>query len=98
MGATNMRGAAAAAKTALLKLASTQLGVPVSNLSVDKGVVSGGGKTVTYGDLMAGKLFNSTVASQNATLTDPRELQGDRHARPANRHPRARVRQRRVHP
>ena len=71
MGATNMRGAAAAARTALLKLASTQLGVPVSSLSVDKGVVSGGGKTVKYSDLMAGKLFQSTIAAQNATLTDP---------------------------
>src|SRR3954471_13607025 len=71
MGATNMRGAAAAARTALLKLASTQLGVPVSGLTVDKGVVSGGGKTVKYADLMAGKLFASTIAAQNATLTDP---------------------------
>src|SRR5262245_55921569 len=74
MGATNMRGAAAAARTALLKLASAQLGVPVSALSVDKGVVSGGGKTVKYSDLMAGKLFQSTIAAQNATLTDPNKF------------------------
>src|SRR3954453_23851480 len=71
MGATNMRGAAAAARTALLKLASAQLGVPVSSLTVDKGVVSGGGKSVKYADLMAGKLFQSTIAAQSATLTDP---------------------------
>ena len=87
MGATNMRGAAAAARTALLKLASAQLGVPVSSLSVDKGVVSGGGKTVKYADLMAGKLFQSTIAAQSATLTDPTQVQGDRHARAAHRHP-----------
>ena len=30
-------------------LASANLGVPVASLTVDKGVVSGGGKTVTYG-------------------------------------------------
>jgi nicotinate dehydrogenase subunit B len=71
MGATNLRGAAAAARTAVLGLASKQLGVPVGSLSVAKGVISGGGKSVTYADLMAGKLFNSTVAAQKAKLTDP---------------------------
>ena len=44
-----LRAAAASAKQVLLGLASTQLGVPTSQLSVSKGVVSGGGKTVTYG-------------------------------------------------
>ena len=39
----------------------TQLGVPVASLTVDKGVVSGGGKTVTYGDLIGGKMFNFTM-------------------------------------
>ena len=88
MGATSMRGAAAAARTRCSSSPSAQLGVPVSSLSVDKGVVSGGGKTVKYADLMAGKLFNSTIAAQRApTLTDPSKLQGDRHARPAHRHP-----------
>ncbi len=71
MGATSMRGAAAAAKKLLLSKASTQLGVPVASLSVSNGVVSGGGKSVGYGDLMGGKLFNSTIAAANATLTSP---------------------------
>jgi CO/xanthine dehydrogenase Mo-binding subunit len=74
MAGTNMRGAAAAAKAAMLKLASAQLGVPVGSLTVDKGVVSGGGKSVKYSDLMAGKLFNSTIAAQNAALTDPSQF------------------------
>jgi nicotinate dehydrogenase subunit B len=39
-------------------MAATQLGVPVSSLSVSKGVVSGGGKTITYGQLIGDKLFN----------------------------------------
>ncbi len=38
-------------RQALLGLASTQLGVPVATLTVSKGVVSGGGKSVTYGQL-----------------------------------------------
>jgi nicotinate dehydrogenase subunit B len=53
-----VRAAAASARQALLDLASTQLGVPVSQLSVSKGVVSGGGRSVTYGALLGGKLFN----------------------------------------
>src|SRR5439155_19746772 len=41
-----IRAAAAAARVFMLKQASQQLGVPVSQLSVDKGVISGGGKTI----------------------------------------------------
>jgi len=57
-GGPLVRMAAAQAKQALLGLASASLGVPVGSLTVDKGVVSGGGKTVTYGQLVGGKLFN----------------------------------------
>ncbi len=57
-GGPLVRMAAAQAKQALLGLASASLGVPVGSLTVDKGVVSGGGKTVTYGQLIGGKLFN----------------------------------------
>ena len=69
MGATSMRGAAAAARQLLLNMASAQLGVPAASLSVSNGVVSGGGKTVKYSDLAAGKLFNSTIAAAKASLT-----------------------------
>ena len=66
VGGKQTRAAAAAAYQALLGLASTRLGVPVGSLTVSKGVVSGGGKTVTYGDLIGGKLFNVTMpASYN---------------------------------
>jgi nicotinate dehydrogenase subunit B len=64
-----IRAAAAAARVFMLKQASQQLGVPVSQLSVDKGVISGGGKTVTYGALMGGKTFNATLASQGAAAS-----------------------------
>jgi CO/xanthine dehydrogenase Mo-binding subunit len=67
----NVRTAAAAARAALLKLASAHLGVPAGSLSVDRGVVSGGGKSVAYADLIAGKLFNSTIAAQRATPKQP---------------------------
>jgi hypothetical protein len=53
-----VRAATAWARQTLLGLASTQLGVPATQLSVTKGVVSGGGRTVTYGQLLGGKLFN----------------------------------------
>jgi CO/xanthine dehydrogenase Mo-binding subunit len=56
-----VRAAAVTARTTLLNLASAQLGVPAASLSVSKGVVAGGGKTVTYGQLVGGKLLNATL-------------------------------------
>jgi CO/xanthine dehydrogenase Mo-binding subunit len=58
-----IRAVAAAARIHLLTLASQQLGVPVAQLTVAKGVVSGGGKQATYGAIMGGKTFNATLAS-----------------------------------
>jgi CO/xanthine dehydrogenase Mo-binding subunit len=58
-----VRSAAATAKQALLGLAATQLGVSASSLTVSKGVVSGGGKSVTYGALIGDKLFNVRMAA-----------------------------------
>jgi nicotinate dehydrogenase subunit B len=66
----SVRAAAAATANALLNMASSNLGVPVANLSVDKGVVSGGGKSVTYAQLVGGKLFGVNAASSyNLTAT-----------------------------
>jgi CO/xanthine dehydrogenase Mo-binding subunit len=59
----SVRAAAAAAYQALLNMASANLGVPVASLSVTKGVVSGGGKTVTYAQLVGGKAFNVQASS-----------------------------------
>jgi CO/xanthine dehydrogenase Mo-binding subunit len=58
-----IRAATAHARQALLGLASTSLGVPVAGLTVKSGVVSGGGKSVTYGDLIGDKLLNVTLPS-----------------------------------
>jgi CO/xanthine dehydrogenase Mo-binding subunit len=61
-----IRSAAATAKQALLGMAATRLGAPVSSLTVSKGVVSGGGRSVSYGELIGDKLFSVRMAS--ATL------------------------------
>ena len=58
-GGPLLRAGAAEARQALLKLASANLGVPVDSLSVSKGVVSGGGKSATYGSLIGDRLFNT---------------------------------------
>jgi nicotinate dehydrogenase subunit B len=51
-GAENVRKVAAYTHQALLQLASKQLGMPVASLSVDDGVVSGGGKSISYAQLV----------------------------------------------
>jgi CO/xanthine dehydrogenase Mo-binding subunit len=74
-GGPVVRAAAAYAKQALLSLAATRLGVPASGLTISDGVVSGNGKSVTYGELIGGKLFNiqmpvvsaETAARSNST-------------------------------
>jgi nicotinate dehydrogenase subunit B len=66
-GGIQVRAAAAAAKDALLNLASASLGVAKTSLSVTDGVVSGGGKSVTYGQLLGGKLFNVRIPNQPPT-------------------------------
>jgi CO/xanthine dehydrogenase Mo-binding subunit len=60
-GLPPLRNAAAQAHQTLLGLASTQLGVPVAQLSVAAGVISGGGKSVTYAQLIGGKTFGVTM-------------------------------------
>ena len=53
-----LRSAAAAARQALLGLASARLGAPVAALTVSGGVVSAaGGPSITYGDLVGGRLL-----------------------------------------
>jgi CO/xanthine dehydrogenase Mo-binding subunit len=62
-GGPLVRMAAATGKQALLSMASANLGVPVGSLTVSKGVVSGGGKQVTYAQLVGDKLFNVKFAT-----------------------------------
>jgi CO/xanthine dehydrogenase Mo-binding subunit len=60
-GMPNVRKAAAYVYQALLGLASQRLGVPKDRLSVKDGVVSGGGKSVSYGDLVRNQKLNLTI-------------------------------------
>jgi CO/xanthine dehydrogenase Mo-binding subunit len=60
-GTPNIRKAAAYTYQALLDLGAQRLGVPKSELSVKDGVVSGGGKTMSYGDLVKGQQLKLTI-------------------------------------
>ena len=60
-GTPNIRKAAAYTYQALLDLASEKLGVPKDKLSVKDGVVSGGGKSVSYGDLVKNEQLKLTI-------------------------------------
>jgi nicotinate dehydrogenase subunit B len=65
-GMYNVRKVAAYTYQALLGLAATQLGVPVSSLSVTDGVVSGGGKTIRYGELVQGQHLELKIPVEGA--------------------------------
>jgi len=60
-GTPNIRKAAAYTHQALLDLASEKLGVPKDKLSVKDGVVSGGGKSISYGDLVKNQQLQLTI-------------------------------------
>src|SRR6516164_10409336 len=60
-GTPNIRKAAAYTYQALLDLASEQLGVAKDKLSVKDGIVSGGGKSISYGDLVKNQQLKLTI-------------------------------------
>ncbi len=60
-GGTNLRKAAAYTYQALLELAAATLGVDKAQLSVANGIVSGGGKSITYGDLVRGQELKLSI-------------------------------------
>jgi CO/xanthine dehydrogenase Mo-binding subunit len=66
-GTTNagqmVRAAAVAAYQALLDLGAARLGVPKTSLTVSDGIIVGGGRSVSYGDLLGDKLFNVRMAT-----------------------------------
>lgn len=65
-GMANVRKVAAYTYQALLGLAATQMGVPVSSLSVTDGVVTGGGKKITYGELVQGQHLELKIPMKGA--------------------------------
>jgi nicotinate dehydrogenase subunit B len=74
---TQTRAAAAYAHQQLLGMAATSLGVAQGSLTSSNGVISGGGKTVKFSDLIGGKNFNYVMplvpesTSTTATLLIP---------------------------
>src|SRR5215469_4206595 len=60
-GTPNLRKVAAYTYQALLDLAATKLAVPKDELTVTDGVVSGGGKSISYGGLVKGQQLNLTI-------------------------------------
>jgi len=60
-GTPNIRKAAAYTYQALLDLASAKLGVAKDKLSVKDGVVSGSGKSISYGDLVKNQQLKLTI-------------------------------------
>lgn len=61
IGGVQIRQAAAAARVKLVSVAASRLGVAADDLRVDDGVISGGGKSVSYAELMRGKSFSITL-------------------------------------
>jgi len=60
-GDPNIRKAAAYTYQALLDLAAERLGVAKGKLTVKDGIVSGGGKSISYGDLVKGQQLKLTI-------------------------------------
>ena len=60
-GVINLRKAAAYTREGLLEVASQRLGVAKEQLFVEAGVVSAGGKQITYGELVKGQSLKLTI-------------------------------------
>ena len=60
-GTPNIRKVAAYTYQAFLDLASERLGVPKDKLSVKDGIVSGSGKSISYGDLVKNQQLKLTI-------------------------------------
>jgi nicotinate dehydrogenase subunit B len=67
VGGVQVRQAAAEARQALLELASRRLDVPVEQLKVTDGVVSGGTSRVSYGELIGDQKFSRRVSGKAPT-------------------------------
>jgi CO/xanthine dehydrogenase Mo-binding subunit len=77
VGAANLRKVGAYTYQALLGLAADQLRVPVSSLTVTNGVVSGGGKSIRYGELVQDQQLDLKIPVSGAPAkVDPAEWNG----------------------
>jgi CO/xanthine dehydrogenase Mo-binding subunit len=69
IGGVQIRNACAAARAALLELASARLGLKPEELKVQDGIIGGGGKSVTYGELIGNKSFALELDHKNPPKT-----------------------------
>ncbi len=76
-GMSNVRKVAAYTHQALLGLAAAQLGIPVTDLAVIDGVVSGGRKSISYGQLVHGQHLELKIPVEGKLpKIDPAEWMG----------------------
>src|SRR5580658_5012398 len=84
-GTPNIRKAAAYTYQALLDLASEKLGVAKDKLSVKDGIVSGGGKSISYGDLVKNQQLKLTIpVSGDLTSIMGLRVEGDPPMKPVS--------------
>src|SRR5580658_1382209 len=77
VGAANLRKVGAYTYQALLGLAAEKLRVPVATLTVTNGVVSGGGKSIRYGELVQDQQLDLKIPVSGAPpKVDPAEWNG----------------------
>jgi nicotinate dehydrogenase subunit B len=69
-GGMQIRQAAATARQALLQISAQRLGVQAGVLSVSNGTITGGGKSISYGDLVGGRMFSRKL-DKDAPVKDP---------------------------
>ncbi len=73
-GVNNLKKVASYTRQALLGLAAERLGAPVASLKVASGVVTGGGKSVSYADLVKGQQLSLTIpVTGRLARVDPKD-------------------------
>jgi len=86
-GTPNIRKAAAYTHQALLDLAAERLGVGKDQLSVKDGIVSGGGKNISYGDLVKDQQLKLTIpVSGDLTSIFGLRVEGDPPMKPVSQY------------
>ncbi len=74
VGGMQLRQAAAAARAALVDEAAKKLGLEAGQLTVADGVIAGGGKKITYAELIGGKTFSIKLdPKQPVKEKDPKD-------------------------
>jgi len=83
----NLRKAAAYTREAVLELAAQKFGVGKTSLTIKDGVISGGGKSAKYGELVAGQTLSLTIpVSGEATAFGGLQVTGNPPLKPASQY------------